>query len=40
MEGVRAVLQDGLDKVGAWAEKAEVSQGQRYDFDGCSFFWQ
>ena len=35
-----AVLPDGLDKLDAWSDKAEVIQGQRYDFDGGPFFWQ
>ena len=35
-----AVLPDGLEKLGAWSNQAEVIQGQRYDFDGGPFFWQ
>lgn len=35
-----AVMPDALDILEKWAEKSDVIQGQRRDFDGGLFYWQ
>lgn len=35
-----AVVPEGLERLDAWCDKADVIQGQRYDVDGSPFFWQ
>jgi len=34
------VISDGLGKMGKWAERFQVIQGRRYDYDGSEFYWQ
>ncbi|RSX51386.1 glycosyl transferase [Bifidobacterium goeldii] len=35
-----AVEPDGLNKLAKWADKHDVIQGSRYDYDGGPFYWQ
>ena len=35
-----AVLPDGLNKLAKWADKHDVIQGSRFDYDGGPFYWQ